>query len=107
MNHTKTQVPRMAAAKANSARLHKVEPGMNSSASKIPSWAEEMVAPGGGRDKLVHTQLLHDEARHAHAHAGAQNGQQPGQAGDEEYLQLFQIAGKQARQVYVNDAYKQ
>ena len=43
---------------------------MNSSASRMPSWAEEMVSAGGGRNKLVAAQLLHDEAGHAHPDAG-------------------------------------
>lgn len=43
----------MAAAKEKRARLHSVEEGMNSKASKIPSWAEEMVAPVVGETNLL------------------------------------------------------
>ena len=53
MNQTKIQVPRIAAAKAKSARVHKVDDGMNSSASRMPSWAEEMVAPVVGDTNLL------------------------------------------------------
>ena len=76
MNQTKIQVPRIAAAKAKSARLHKVDDGMNSSASKMPSWAEEMVAPVVGDTNLLHAQLLHDKACHAHSHTGTKDRQQ-------------------------------
>ena len=41
---------------------------------------------GGGRNKFVAAQLLHDEARHAHARPGAEDGQKPGQPGDEKQL---------------------
>ena len=53
MNQTKIQVPRIAVAKAKMARLHRVEAGMNSSASRMPSWAEEMVAPVVGETNLL------------------------------------------------------
>ena len=53
MNQTKTQVPRMAQAKAKNARLHRVEDGINSRASKMPNWAEEMVAPVVGETNLL------------------------------------------------------
>lgn len=53
MNHTKIQVPRTAVAKANSARLHRVDCGMNSSASRMPNWADEMVAPVVGETNLL------------------------------------------------------
>ena len=43
----------MAQAKANSARLHRVEDGINSRASKMPNWAEEMVAPVVGETNLL------------------------------------------------------
>ena len=56
MNHTKIQVPKIAVVKAKSARLHRVEAGMNSSASRMPNWAEEMVAPVVGDTNL----LLHN-----------------------------------------------
>ena len=52
--------------------------------------------PGGGRNKLVAAQLLHDEAGHAHPDAGAQDGQQPGQAGDEKDLDLLKMACQEA-----------
>lgn len=56
MNQTKIQVPRMAVTKAKIARLHNVEAGMNSSASKIPNCADEIVAPVVGDTNL----LLHN-----------------------------------------------
>lgn len=37
---------------AKIARPHKVEPGKNKSASKIPNWAEEIVAPVVGETNL-------------------------------------------------------
>ena len=52
MNHTKIHVPKIAAAKANSARPHRVEFGMNRSASKMPNCAEEIVAPVVGETNL-------------------------------------------------------
>ena len=52
MNHTKSQVPSVAVTNAKIARLHRVEAGMNSSASKIPNCAEEMVAPVVGETNL-------------------------------------------------------
>ena len=42
----------MAQPKANKARLHKVDWGMNSRAIRIPSWAEVMVAPVVGDTNL-------------------------------------------------------
>ena len=53
MNQTKIQVPRIAVAKAKMARLHRVEAGINRSASKMPNWAEEMVAPVVGDTNLL------------------------------------------------------
>ena len=70
MNQTKSHVPRMAVTKAKPARLQSVEWGRNRSASKMPSCAEEMVAPVVGGDELVPAKLLHDESGDAHAHAG-------------------------------------
>ena len=52
INHTKTQVPRVAITKAKMARLHRVELGMNSRASRMPNLAEEMVAPVVGETNL-------------------------------------------------------
>ena len=62
---------------------------------RMPSWAEEMVAPVVGETNL----LLHNQARHAHAHAGTENGQQPGQSGDEKNLQLMQVAAQQGGKI--------
>ena len=42
----------MAQTNAKNARPHKVEDGINSNASKIPNWAEEMVAPVVGETNL-------------------------------------------------------
>lgn len=56
MNQTKTHVPKIAVAKAKRARLHKLEIGINNSASKMPSCAEENVAPVVGEINL----LLHN-----------------------------------------------
>lgn len=56
MNQTKTHVPKIAVAKAKRARLHKLEAGINNSVSKMPSWAEEIVAPVVGEINL----LLHN-----------------------------------------------
>ena len=64
-----------------------------------------MVAPV--RNELVHTKLLHDQAGHAHAHAGAQDGQQPGKSGNQKYLPPFYVAPQQARQIHVQYAYEQ
>ena len=107
MNHTKIHVPSVAVAKANSARPQSVEFGMNNSASKMPNCAEEMVAPVVGGDELVHAKLLHDEPRHAHANAGAEDGEQARQPRDDEYLQLLHIPAKQRRQIQVDDADEQ
>ena len=52
MNHTKTQVPRTAKTNARTARPHRVEDGIKSSASKIPNCADEMVAPVVGDTNL-------------------------------------------------------
>ena len=52
MNQTKIHVPSTAAAKAKTALLQSVDPGMNSSAISIPSWAEDMVAPVVGETNL-------------------------------------------------------
>ena len=80
---------------------------MNSSASRMPSWAEEMVAPVVGGNKLVAAQLLHDEAGHAHPDAGAQNGQQAGQARDDEDLHLLKIACQNLAWRQINDSDEQ
>ena len=63
--------------------------------------------PGGGGDKLVAAQLLHNKASHAHAHAGTQDGQKPGQPGDEKHLPLLPVPGKQALRVDVQHPHKQ
>ena len=52
INHTKTQVPKTAAAKAKIARPHRVELGMNNKANRMPNWAEEIVAPVVGETNL-------------------------------------------------------
>ena len=52
MNQTKIQVPSTAAPKAKRARPHRVEFGRNSRANRMPSWAEEMVAPVVGETNL-------------------------------------------------------
>ena len=39
-------------ANANKARPHKVDPGINNNASKMPNWADEMVAPVVGETNL-------------------------------------------------------
>ena len=49
----------------------------------------------GGRNKLVHTELLHDKPRHAHADACAEDGKQTRQAGDQKDLPCFHAACKQ------------
>ena len=59
MNQTKIQVPRIAVAKAKMARLHRVEAGINSRASRMPNCAEEIVAPVVGDTNL----LLHSCCR--------------------------------------------
>ena len=51
-NHTKIQVPRIAATNANTALPRSVDSGRNTRASKIPSWAEEIVAPVVGDTHL-------------------------------------------------------
>ena len=52
MNQTNIQVPRTAKAKEKMALPHRVELGMNSSASRMPNCAEEMVAPVVGETNL-------------------------------------------------------
>ena len=52
MNQTKIQVPSAAVTKANAARPSSVDPGMNSRASRMPNWADEMVAPVVGDTNL-------------------------------------------------------
>ena len=52
MNQTKIQVPKIAQIKAKAALPHKVDPGMNSNASRMPNCAEEMVAPVVGETNL-------------------------------------------------------
>ena len=52
MNQTNIQVPRTANTKEKTALPHRVELGMNSSASRIPNCAEEMVAPVVGETNL-------------------------------------------------------
>ena len=52
MNQTNIQVPRMAHTKEKAARPHSVEPGANSSASRMPNCAEEIVAPVVGETNL-------------------------------------------------------
>ena len=49
----------------------------------------------GGRNKLVHAELLHDKPRHAHADACAEDGKQTRQAGDQKDLPCFHTACKQ------------
>ena len=49
----------------------------------------------GGRNKLVHAELLHDKPRHAHANACAEDGKQTRQAGDQKDLPCFHAACKQ------------
>ena len=61
----------------------------------------------GGRDEFVHAQLLHDQASHTHADTGAQGGQQPGQAGDQENLDRFQISIQQSTRRDVQNADEQ
>ncbi len=107
MNHTKIQVPRMAVAKANSALPPKSGARHEQQGQQDAQLGGGDGGPGGGGDELVAAQLLHDEAGHAHAHAGTENGQQTGQSGDKEDLQLLQITGKQTRQIYVNDTHKE
>ena len=81
--------------------------GLKQQGQKNPHLGRGDGGAGGGGDELVHAQLLHDQARHAHANAGAQDGQQPGQAGDQEDLQLLQIAGQEPGQVDVDDPQEQ
>ena len=52
INQTKIQVPKIAVENEKMARPHKVELGMKRSASKMPNWAEEMVAPVVGETNL-------------------------------------------------------
>ncbi len=48
----------------------------------------------GGRNKLIHAELLHDKPRHAHADACAEDGKQTRQAGDQKDLPCFHAACK-------------
>lgn len=52
INQTKIQVPVIAKTNENNARPHRVELGINSSASKMPNCAEEIVAPVVGETNL-------------------------------------------------------
>ena len=52
MNRTKTHVPATAAANAKRARPQRVEFGMKSRAKRMPSWADEIVAPVVGEMNL-------------------------------------------------------
>ena len=61
----------------------------------------------GGRNKLVHTELLHDKPRHAHADACAEDGKQTRQAGDQKNLPCFHAACKQVRRPDVQHPDKQ
>ena len=63
--------------------------------------------PGGGGDKLVPAEILHDESRHAHPHAGAQDGHEPGKAGDEKELEMLQVAPQQGGGVQVDDPHEE
>ena len=64
-------------------------------------------SPSFALSKFVTAQLLHDEPRHAHANAGTQNGQQTGQPGDDENLQLLKIARQKLARRQIDHAYKQ
>ena len=103
MNQTKTHVPRTAQTKEKAARPHRVEPGANSKASRMP---RDRCACGG-RNKLVHAELLHDKPRHAHADACAEDGKQTRQAGDQKDLPCFYAACKQVRRPDVQHPDKQ
>ena len=61
----------------------------------------------GGRNKLVHAELLHDKPRHAHADACAEDGKQTRQAGDQKDLPCFHAACKQVRRPDVQHPDKQ
>ena len=61
----------------------------------------------GGRNKLVHAELLHDKPRHAHANACAEDGKQTRQAGDQKDLPCFHAACKQVRRPDVQHPDKQ
>ena len=76
MKMTKIQVPKMAVAKEKKALPQMVDPGQNKRASKIPNWAEEIVAPVVGGNEFVHTELLHDQSCHAHPNSCTKNRQQ-------------------------------
>lgn len=102
MNQTKTHVPKIAVAKAKRARLHKLEAGINNSVSKMPSWAEEIVAPVVGEINL----LLHDQPRHTHSYTCTQNCQKPGQPGDEKDPHLLRISIKKICRHNIDDSYK-
>ena len=52
MNQTKIHVPRTAQTKEKAAHPHRVEPGANSKASRMPNCAEEIVAPVVGETNL-------------------------------------------------------
>ena len=94
MNQTKIQVPRIAVAKAKIAQQD-AELGRGDGGA------------GGWGHKFVAAQLLHDEPRHAHADAGTQNGQQTGQPGDDENLQLLKIACQKLARRQIDHTYKQ
>ena len=51
-NHTKIHVPRMAQTAEKIALLQMVEEGINRNASKMPNWAEDIVAPVVGDTNL-------------------------------------------------------
>ena len=58
----------------------------------------------GGRNEFVHAQLLHDQARHAHAHARAQNGQQARQPGNQKDAHGLPIAREERSEIDVDHA---
>ena len=61
---------------------------------------------GCRRNEFVCAELLHDEARNAHAHAGAEDGKKPREPGNQKKFKAFSVAGKQRQGRNVRGAYE-
>lgn len=73
----------------------------------MPNCAEEIVAPVvGDTNLLLHSCCMMSPAT-LHADAGTQNGQQTGQPGDDENLQLLKIACQKLARRQIDHTYKQ
>ena len=92
MNQTNIQVPRTANTKEKNGSPPQGGIGQEQQRQQDTELCGGNGGPCGWRDKFVHAELLHDQARHAHADAGAEDCQKAGQAGDQEHLQMLSIS---------------